>query len=129
MAYEGAVKSGRLDRQATELARLFAHQDQEHADALLVALEALGATRPAPPAADARNILARPTTQRGFARLAIALELQAVAAYHDAQFKLSDPDLRLLSAHIMANQGQHLAVLRQLAGEPPVPHAFERGVA
>ena len=111
------------------MARLFADQDQEHADALLVALEALGATRPAPPAADARSILGRPTTQRGFARLAIALELQAVAAYHEAQFKLSDPDLRLLSARIMANHGQHLAVLRQLAGEPPVPHAFERGVA
>ena len=42
-------------------------------------------------AADARNILARPTTQRGFARLAIALELQTVAAYHEARFKLSIP--------------------------------------
>ena len=52
-----------------------------------------------------------------------------MATYHEAQFKLSDPDLRLLSTRIMANQGQHLAVLRRLAGEHPVPHAFERGVA
>jgi hypothetical protein len=68
-------------------------------------------------------------TQRGFVRFAMRLEQEALAAYYDAQSTLDDPLLLSLAARIMANEGQHLALLRPLAGDPPVPHAFERGVA
>jgi rubrerythrin len=61
--------------------------------------------------------------------MAIELELEAVAAYHQAQLELQDRELLSLCARIMASEGQHLALLRSLADESPVPHAFERGVA
>lgn len=129
VTYGAAAQSGMLDRQVTELSELFGQHEQAHADALTAALEALGASPPPPPKADAIKGFARLRTQAGFARLAIALELQAVAAYHEAQLKLQDRELLSLCARIMANEGQHLAQLRSLAGESPVPHAFERGVA
>ena len=51
----------------------------------------------------------------------------AVAAYYDAHGKLKDPKLLATGAQIMANEGQHLAVLRPLVNQPPVPDAFETG--
>ena len=68
-------------------------------------------------------------SQRSFLLLAMRLEQEALAAYYDAQSTLGDPLLLSLAARIMANEGQHLALPRPLAGDPPVPHAFERGVA
>ena len=127
--YGAAARSGLLDRQATELSKLFGEQDQAHAEALTAALEALGASAPAPPREDSIRRLGRLRTSAGFARIAIELELEAVAAYHEAQLELQDRELLSLCARIMASEGQHLALLRSLAGKSPVPHAFERGVA
>lgn len=127
--YGAAARSGLLDRQATELSKLFGEQDQAHAEALTAALEALGASAPPPPREDSIRRLGRLRTSAGFARIAIELELEAVAAYHEAQLELQDRELLSLCARIMASEGQHLALLRSLAGSSPVPHAFERGVA
>lgn len=129
VAYDAAAQSGVLDRQADSLADVFREQEQAHADALQTALVALGARAPAPPKAGEIAGLSRVRTQAGFVRFLIALELRAVAAYYDAQHKLADPELLSLAARIMANEGQHLALLRPLAGVTAVPHAFERGVA
>jgi rubrerythrin len=60
---------------------------------------------------------------------AIALEESAVAAYYDAHQKLKDPKLLQAGASIMANEGQHLVVLRSVAKKNPVPNAFETGKA
>lgn len=129
VAYDTASEAGLLARRATGLARLLRDQEQAHADALSGALKELGGTAPPLPAPSEIDGLARVTTQRGFVRFAMRLERQAVAAYYDAQCTLGDAELLSLAARIMANEGQHLALLRPLAGDPPVPHAFERGVA
>lgn len=129
VAYEAALRSGTLGRRAGELARLFAEHERAHADALKSALRGLGAAAPPPPEPGEVAGLSRLATQRAYIRFLIALELEAVTAYYDAQDKLNDPELLSLAARIMANQGQHLAMLRPLAGATSVPHAFERGVA
>ena len=129
VAYGAVAQGGLLDRHATELSRLFGEQDQAHAEALTAAVEAQGGSAPPPPKQDSIRGLGRLRTPAGFAHMAIELELEAVAAYHEAQLELQDRELLSLCARIMASQGQHLALLRSLAGESPVPHAFERGVA
>ena len=58
---------------------------------------------------------------------AIELETMAVAAYYDAQAKLRAPELLATAASIMANEAQHLVVLRQALGRNPSPRAFVTG--
>jgi hypothetical protein len=57
----------------------------------------------------------------------IEVETAGIAAYHDAHAKLIETRLLQTSASIMANEGQHLVVLRRLVGADPVPNAFETG--
>jgi hypothetical protein len=61
------------------------------------------------------------------ARFGIALEARAVGAYSEAVRDLADANVLRTVAGAMGTDGQHLVVLRQLAGRPPVPGAFERG--
>ncbi len=68
-------------------------------------------------------------SQADVARFAIELETAAVAAYYDAHATLIDAQLLQTAASIMANEAQHLVVLRQAIDEPPVPYAFETGKA
>ena len=100
------------------VARLFAEQSQQHADALTRALRARGGSPPAQPtgAADAPG-------------LADALELEstAVAAYYNALGRVKAPELLPTLASIMANRAQHLVVLRQQLGRNPLPDAFVTG--
>ena len=48
-------------------------------------------------------------------------------AYEDAHRNLRDARTMQVVTTILGNQAQHLVVLRQIAGRPPVPGAFERG--
>jgi rubrerythrin len=66
-------------------------------------------------------------SQADVANFAIELELAAVAAYYDAQRKLVEGKLLQTTASIMANEAQHLVVLRQAAKQDPVPDAFVTG--
>jgi hypothetical protein len=63
------------------------------------------------------------------AEFAIQLELMAVAAYYDASRMLRQARLLQTSVQIMANEGQHLVVLRQALGKEAVRNAFENGKA
>jgi rubrerythrin len=131
-AYTAAIDSGLLDRRIEDVARLFRDQEQEHADALITALRDLGGTPPPKPrsAADvdaAVEGLGDVRSQADVANFAIELETAAVAAYYDAHQKLRDAKLLQTGASIMANEGQHLVVLRQAVRKPPVPNAFETG--
>ncbi len=59
---------------------------------------------------------------------AIELENMAIAAYADAVMNLTDPALMTPVTQIMANEGQHLVVLRQALGTGPVPSATPTGL-
>ena len=127
VAYSAAVDSGLLDAKVKPVAKLFRDQEQEHADGLTTALEALGGKPPKPPQPEQVKGLADLKSQADVANFAIELETMAVGAYYDAHGKLKDAKLLETGAQIMANEGQHLAVLRPLVKKPPVPDAFETG--
>ncbi|MDQ3849736.1 MAG: ferritin-like domain-containing protein [Actinomycetota bacterium] len=131
-AYTAAVKSGRLSSPVARVARRFRDQEQEHADALTRALKDVGGSPPAKPTGveDVDAVvkgLGDARTEAAIANFAIALETAAVAAYYDATQKLRDAKLLQTVVQIMANEGQHLVVLRQAVKRDPVPHAFETG--
>jgi len=133
-AYARAVSSGILDEETMRIATQFGAHEQEHADGLIAALEALGGKPPAKPTnlADLDAVqdgFGDARTQADIANFAIELETAGIAAYYDAQLKLKDAKLLQTGASIMANEGQHLVVLRQAVRKAPVPNAFETGEA
>jgi len=132
LAYETAIDSGLLTAAFTRVARRFRDHEQEHADALTTALMDLGGTPPAkkPTLKDIDGVvkgLGSVKSQADIANFAIELEMAAVAAYYDAHRKLVDAKLLQAGASIMANEAQHLVVLRQAVKRAPVPNAFETG--
>jgi rubrerythrin len=133
-AYQAAIDSDLLEDGVVGVAELFRDQEQEHADGLITALESMGGTAPEPPTSVEDVDAAVPglgdvESQEDVIRFAIELETAAVAAYYDAHQKLEDAALLQTGASIMANEGQHLVVLRQAVGENPSPAAFATGEA
>jgi rubrerythrin len=125
---EGGVLKGALARQ---LGTLRDHE-QQHAAVLTKALTDLGGTPPPAPSGleDVDKVskgLGGVRTQADALSFAIELETATVAAYHDAEAKFVEAKLLQTAASIMGCEGQHLVVLRQAAGRPPVPHALEPG--
>ncbi|CAN5286292.1 hypothetical protein BH20ACT16_BH20ACT16_08390 [soil metagenome] len=134
IAYDAALASGLLSPVALRVARRFRDHEQQHAGTLTTALTDLGGAPPAPPRgiADVDKVaegLSDATSQRAVMAVLIELELAGVAAYHEAHRKLLETRLLQTSASIMANEGQHLVVLRMLMRVDPVPNAFETGAA
>jgi rubrerythrin len=130
LAYSTAVASGRLDAATTGTFRGFGQQAQRHADALAQGLRRLGGRVPAGPRRAAEVPGLTEAVQRGqAATVSFALELEdsLVAYYYDALGKLRDPGVVSTAASIMANEGQHLVVLREALGTEPLPDAFETG--
>ncbi len=112
-----------LTGEAGAAAEHFLAQERRHVDALVQALRAMNAPVPAAGAAG--------ETPRGSARrmirAAVEHELTCIRAYHSAQATLKAPALLGGAAGTMANEAQHLAYLRGLLGEDPVPAAFVTG--
>jgi rubrerythrin len=112
------------------IARLFAEQEQEHADALVRALRDRGTSAPPKPTDEADVPgLARALAgdMRELTAFAAGLETRALAAYYDAHARLEAPELLSTVASIMGNEAQHLVVLRQALGSTPVTEAFVTG--
>jgi hypothetical protein len=133
LAYGVAIDSTLLTPAFAQVARRFKAHEQAHADVLTTALTDLGGTPPPDPeVTDIDGVvkgIGDLRSQADVARFAIELELAAVAAYHDAQSKLIDAKLLQTAAAIMANEAQHLVVLREAVKQPRVPYAFETGKA
>ena len=129
-AYDTAIKSGLLDTKTRGIARLFRGQEKEHEDALTAAVVGFGGRAPATPITT-RDVMGLDglKSQRDVLRFAVELETMAVAAYYDAHRKLRDARLLQTGASIMANEGQHLVILRQALKVQAVPSAFETGKA
>jgi rubrerythrin len=104
--------------------REFLAHEQEHANALTKAIKQLGGMADAQAMAfDAVGL----RSQTEMLELAADLENVAIAAYIDAVPRLSTGNLRATVAQIVANEAEHLAVLRQALGERPVPEPFVTG--
>lgn len=132
LAYDTAVKSGVLKGDVLRTAMTFRDQEQAHATALAAALKGLGGT-PQPAPTSVRDVdavvpgLGKAKSVHAIATFAIELEMMAVAAYYEAHQKLQTAALLQTGSTIMANEGQHLALLRQVVKQNPVPDAFETG--
>jgi Ferritin-like domain len=133
VAYRTAADGGGLDAAASRLARTVAGQEQQHVDALAAALRQLGGVVPPPPGPDAVRAggatLAGRRGQVALLGFLADLEAMLVSAYYDAQQRLQRAEYLQSTAAIMANEGQHLVLLRESLHRPPVPHAFETGRA
>jgi rubrerythrin len=133
LAYGVALDGKLLSPSFASVVRRFRGHEQAHADALVTALTDLGASPPPKPTVkDIDGVvkgIGDVRSQGDVARLAIELEMAAVAAYYDAHSKLVDAKLLQTGASIMADEAQHLVVLRQAVKRDPVPHAFETGAS
>ena len=134
IAYDRVLGGGVLTPSVRGVLRRFRAHEQQHEAALVTALEGLGGTPPAPPEGpgavdDVAEGLRDVRSQADVLSFLIELETAGVAAYFDAQAKLTEAKLLQTGASIMANEGQHLVVLRKAAGQDPIPNAFETGEA
>lgn len=121
--YGAALAEGAFgDAQRATLER-FRAQALEAARSLREAVADEGGRAPA--AADPGSIPA----PRDWLRDVIRVEELAVAAYYAALQGLEHERNLRAAAAFMAQSGRRLVVLRQLAGEPLLPRAFETGAA
>jgi ferritin-like protein len=132
LAYDTILGGDALTDRIVGQVRLLRGHEQQHADVMTKALTDLGGTPPPAPSGvkDVDKVvkgLSDVRTQADVLSFAIELETALVAAYYDAQAKLVEAKLLQTAASIMADEGQHLVVLRQAAGRPPVPNALETG--
>jgi hypothetical protein len=109
------------------LARQFRAQEQEHAEAILKALRAIGGEADAEP-----EQIDLPEMGSRADRLEFLFELEGTSIDYELSIitKLTATWPRSLLASIVANQAQHRLLLRQLLGQrgaEAIPEAFEDG--
>jgi hypothetical protein len=111
------------------LARVFLAQEQEHVDAIVKALRGLGGrAEPEAEEIEAGKLKA----EADHLRFLYELEGATIDAELSAISKLNASWPRSLLASIVADQAQHLTLLRGMLGARPIdtiPDAFENGTA
>jgi predicted small lipoprotein YifL len=124
-AYDHSLRG--LGGQALATARLFRAQEQEHVDAILKALRSLGEeAEPAAETIDADGL----KTEAEYLTFLYELESATIDAELSAIARLTTSGNRALLAATVANQAQHLVLIRRLFGAKPletVPVPFETG--
>lgn len=119
----------RLQGADLAMARRFHAQEQEHTDALIKALRGLGAkAEPEEEEIEMEGL----RTRADLLGFLYELESHSIDNGLRAISDLIAPWPRSLLGSIVANQGQHLVLLRRALGAPPlatVPEAFENGTA
>ncbi|MEA2427395.1 MAG: hypothetical protein QOF37_1023 [Thermoleophilaceae bacterium] len=126
VAYEAIANSGLLK----DTLRGFLEQERLHVAQLQAALQAMGSNPPIPPRrTDIHGLPAAIASRRAALRFAIGLEQRAIATYETAIGALIDSNVMRTSAGAMGTDAQHLVILREHAGMPPVPGAFEKGLS
>ena len=129
VSYEAIANGSLLRSSAESTFRTFLGHEREHAQALGEALGQMGGREPAPPLRTQIPGLASLHSQRQAIDFAIGLERRALSTYYRAAGELKDANALKTLASIMGCDGQHVTVLRQMAGQSPVPRAFETGQA
>jgi hypothetical protein len=113
-AYGAALEHGAID---APLGRSLLAQERKHVRGVELALQTLGRRGPqatvSPPEQGSGL-----TGRRAFARFALALETQTVAAYAQVLATLDAPGLLQPLGSIMTSGAQHQVALREVLGEP-----------
>lgn len=122
-AYQVGAESGLLGKDVLVVAVAFQGHHKQHADALASTVRKLGGK-----AVVTKTRYVFPVeklqTQADVLRFAAGLEQGAVSAYLGAVPVFNDKTLAQVAASILGDEAMHLAVLRQVLGENPVPSAF-----
>jgi hypothetical protein len=117
-----------MDPRTAVLLRRFRAQEGEHADGIVKALRGLGVGATAEP--EAIESTSPLKTRADRLRFLYEMESATIQAELSAIGKLSAPTPRVTLATTVANQAQHLTILRRLLGASPVetiPLPFETG--
>jgi hypothetical protein len=104
--------------------KLFLGDELSHAGALSGLIRAAGA-KPIKPAPSYE--LGHPRTSQEVLALLHEVELAQIRAYLEALPRLSPSSVRRSVAAIVANDAQHVTVVRAALGQPAVPSAFVSG--
>lgn len=112
-AYEAALRRAAI---APDLGRALRDQEREHVQALEKALAGAGPRNPraSVPAPELGGVL---RDRDAFARFALDLEDEAVAAYAETAAAIRDPRLRQPLGSIMACEAAHRVALRDALGD------------
>jgi Ferritin-like domain len=113
-----------LGRPAARAARQFLGEELQHTGELLSLIKAAGGP-PVPRAAS--YDLGHPRNEAEVLALLHGLERAQIVAYLDAIPRLSPGQVRAAAASVLANDAQHIAILRLAQGLPPTPSAFVTG--
>jgi rubrerythrin len=121
-----AHAAGALSGQARAVAEEISRQEIQHALRLAPAIHKLGG-QPTPASRD----YGFPALADAPAALAFVggVENTLIAAYIDVVPKITNAVARALATSIVANEAEHLVLVRQAAGLPPTPGAIVRGYA
>lgn len=122
-AYQVGAESGLLGKPALAVAQQFQGHHKEHASALAATLQKLGG-KPVAAKSQYTFPVDKLKSEADVLRFAARLEKGAVAAYLGAVPLFGDRELAKVAASILGDEAMHLAVLRQVLGENPVPVAF-----
>ena len=115
-AYEAALRRAAI---APELGRALRDQEREHVQALEKALAGAGPRNPRA-SVPAPQLGAALRDRDAFARFALDLEDEAVAAYAETAAAIRDPRLRQPLGSIMACEAAHGVALRPSLGDRPL---------
>lgn len=117
-----------LGGESFRYARRIRAQEEEHARRIEEAIRGLGGNPPAGRSPEEyERTFPRLRAEQDALRFLEDLEERQVRASLEALAELPDPELRLAVAEIGAEEGEHLAAVRVLAGRPASPHPFETG--
>jgi len=120
--YEAAVKEADLSGEVAALAKTFGEQEAEHVDGLTQAIEDLGGKPVEAPEVDFGKAFA---SEDSFLKTGITFEDLGVSAYNGAGPMISSKDLLATAGAIVQIEGRHAAAVRNAAGEPAAPNAFD----
>ncbi len=120
--YEAAVKEADLSSEVAALAKQFGEQEQEHVDGLTQAIEDLGGKPVEAPKVDFGDAFA---SEDSFLQTGITFEDLGVSAYNGAGPAITSKELLAVAGQIVQIEGRHAAAVRNAAGEPAAPDAFD----
>jgi len=120
--YAAGLDEADLTGEPRHLVATFRNQCADHVDELTFVYVRLGG-RPPSDASPAP----KPPRRRAFLRLAARREAAAVRGCLEALPEIHNERVRRRLGPIMASHAQHLALLRELIGDDPIPFAFEQG--
>lgn len=124
LAYAYTASIPRLNGYGLHAARWFLRHELGHVGAISTLLKS-GGVKPNTSAGSPR--LGRPGSSSEVLALLHRLETEATRAYLHAVAKLSNGQLRAVASAILANEAQHVSILRRAQGLEPVPSALLTG--